>query len=259
MSDPSADSRDDLPGDDDGATPAPPASEAGQLPASDEDDPLLQSVPPSELPDLTESMHLLRAAQDGDDLALDELFRRYEARLSRIVRIGMTARLRRCLETVDVVQETYRAALKRIGDLELRSTASILQWLAKIAQNQMLDTHRRFYGQKRDKTREVRLGEGARGDHDSSSGPGAVPDSPMPTPAELAEKGELRQIVDEAVAELPDDYREVIMLRTYYGGAWEWVAEQMGRPGADAARQLHRRARMRLSRLLMDRMPDSAE
>ena len=223
---------------------------------SSSDDPLLASVSPDELPDLTESMRLLREAQDGNDLALDELFRRYEARLSRIVRIKMSAKLRRCVETVDVVQETYRAALRRINDLELRSTASILQWLAKIAENQMLDTHRRFYGLKRDKQREVRLGDGGRGDGDSSSSGGVVPAAKQPTPAEQVASDELRDIVDAAVAELPDDYREVIMLRTYYGGSWEWVAEQLGRPGGDAARQLHRRARMRLSRLLMDRLPD---
>lgn len=222
----------------------------------DQDDPLLASMPADELPEFTESMHLLRKAQDGDDVALDELFQRYQARLSRIVRIGLTARLRRCVETVDIVQETYRAALKRIGDLELRSTASILQWLAKIAENQMLDTHRRFYGLKRDKRREQRLGDGTRND-DGSSG-GWQPAASVPGPDEQVASEELRQIVDNAVAELPDDYREVIMLRTYYGGSWEWVAEQMGRPGADAARQLHRRARMKLSRVLMDRMPGGA-
>jgi len=243
-------------GSDASGTGSEPAGGGGDAPG---DDSLLASVSPDDLPDLTESMHLLRAAQDGDELALDELFRRYEARLSRIVRIGLSARLRRVVETVDVVQETYRAALRRIGDLELRSTASILQWLAKIAQNQMLDTHRRFYGLKRDRTREVRLGSGARGENESSSaGPGAVPASPTQTPADLAAQSELRQIVDQAVSELPDDYREVIMLRTYYGGSWEWVAEQIGRPGSDAARQLHRRARMKLSRILMERLPDGA-
>jgi len=227
-------------------------------PGKHDDDPLLASVAGDELPDLTESMVLLRQAQDGNEVALDELFRRYQSRLARIVRIRMSAKLRRCVETVDVVQDTYRAALKRIDDLELRSTASIMQWLAKIAENQMLDTHRRFYGQKRDKGREVRLGEGARDDGSSTTGRGVVPPSDQATPAELAETAELRRLVDDAVAELPDDYREVIMLRTYYGGSWDWVAEQIGRPGGDAARQLHRRARMRLSRLLMDRMPDEA-
>lgn len=217
------------------------------------DDPLLASFPPGELPDLTESMRLLKRAQGGDELALDDLFRRYEARLSRIVRIHMSSKLRRCVETVDVVQETYKAALKRIHELELRSTASILQWLAKIAQNQMLDIHRRFYGNKRDKSREVRLGDGARGDDDDPGG--FVPVVRTGTPAELAAQQELREIIDVAVAGLPDDERDVILLRTYYGGSWEWVAEQMGRPGGDAARQLHRRARMRLSRLLMERLP----
>jgi len=42
--------------------------------------------------------------------------------------------------------------------------------------------------------------------------------------------------------------------RKTYGGSWEFVAKQLGRPGADAARQLHRRARIRLGRRLRKKM-----
>ena len=222
-------------------------------PADESADDLLASVSPGELPDLTESMRLLEQAQGGDDQALNDLLSRYEERLKRIVRIRLTARLRRCVETVDIVQETFQSALKHINKLEMRSTASIMQWLSRIAENQMHDVHRRFYGQKRDRTREVRISDGGRMDDESTRG--VVPPSGSVAPDELAAQDEIRKIVDDAVAELPDDYREVIMLRTYYGGSWEFVAEQIGRPNADAARQLHRRARIRLSRIMQGRLP----
>jgi RNA polymerase sigma-70 factor (ECF subfamily) len=218
------------------------------------DDPLLASVKPDELPDVTESMRLLDRAQHGDDGALNDLLRRYEDRLKRIVRIRLSAKLRRCVETVDIVQETYQSALKHIGDLEMRSTASIMQWLSRIAENQMHDVHRRFYGQKRDRSREVRLADGGRLNDDST--PGVVASTGEMPPDEQVAQDEIRKIVDDAVAELPDDYREVIMLRTYYGGSWEFVAQQIGRPNADAARQLHRRARIRLSRIMQGRLPE---
>lgn len=219
------------------------------------DDPLLASVRPDELPDVTESMRLLDLVQQGDEAALNDLLRRYEDRLKRIVRIRLSAKLRRCVETVDIVQETFQSAIKHIGDLEMRSTASIMQWLSRIAENQMHDVHRRFYGQKRDRTREVRLADGGRLADDSS--PGFVAATNEVTPDEQVATDEIRKIVDDAVAELPDDYREVIMLRTYYGGSWEFVAQQIGRPNADAARQLHRRARIRLSRIMQGRLPES--
>lgn len=217
------------------------------------DDPLLQSVDNRALPDVTESMRLVQRAQQGDDAAMNELIQRYEPRLRRIVRIKLSYRLRRVVESVDIVQDTFRAAAEHIEDLELRSTASILQWLSRIAENRMLDTHRHFYGLKRDKTREVRMAD-PRGEDDAGEfRPGAVVPDAGPTPEEEASRRELARLVDEAVAQLPEDYREVIMLRTYYGGSWDYVAEQMNRTNGDAARQLHRRARIRLARIMREK------
>lgn len=221
----------------------------------DSDDPLLSSVAAHDLPDVTESMRLVEEAQGGNREALNELLRRYEPRLSRIVRIRLSSKLRRVVDTVDIIQETYRSAFGKIDSLELRSTASILQWLSRIAENQMIDTHRHFYGAKRDRTREVPLQGGGRSGDSSTDSPGFLPASPDASPADAVSQKELHAIVDEAVAELPDDYREVIMLRTYLGGSWEFVTQEMGRPNAEATRQLHRRARIRLSRLVRSKIP----
>ena len=218
------------------------------------DDPLSQSVHEGQLPEITESMLLVTKAQRGDDAALNDLLSRYEDRLRRIVRIKISARLRRVVESVDIVQDAFRNAFQHIGDLELRSTSSILQWLAKIAENQMLDTHRRHYNLKRDKTREIAI---KRRHDDSTSGPVDLAGG-TPPPDVLAEQQELAALVDGAVAELSDEYREVIMLRTYYGGSWEEVTQQMGRESSEATRQLHRRARIKLGKLLKARMGGKA-
>lgn len=203
------------------------------------------------LPDVTESMRLVVAAQGGDELALDALLRRYEDRVRRIVRIRLNGKLRGYVESMDIVQETYQAALKRIDALELRGTASILQWLSTIAENKVTDAHRFFFGQKRDRDREVHMTDTPRGER--SAGVELATDEK--NPSDEAAHNELAQLVDESVAELPDDYREVILLRTYYGHDWEEVARLSGRPGGDAARQLHRRARIRLGRILRGKLP----
>jgi len=209
------------------------------------DDPLSASFPHPELPELSESMRLVGRAKEGDDAALDDLLRRYEDRVRRIVRIRFNAKLRRCLESVDIVQETFQAAYRALDRLELRSNASILQWLARIAENQIVDAHRRFYNEKRDRTREITI------DGDT---PGRVePAAPGDSPLERASDRELQELVDEAVGDLPEEYREVITLRTYYGGSWAFVAEQMGR-SEEAARKLHHRARLRLARDVKKRM-----
>lgn len=216
----------------------------------DADDSLTQSVYPGQLPEITESMLLVNRAQRGDEEALNDLLSRYEPRIRRIVRIKLSARLRRVVESVDIVQDTFRNAFLHIGDLELRSTSSILQWLARIAENQMLDTHRRHYNLKRNKTREISL-RGRR--DDSSSGPVDLP-SAGKRPDQVASQNELAKFVDAAVAQLPEDYQEVIMLRTYYGGSWEEVTKQMGRESSEATRQLHRRARIKLGKILQESM-----
>lgn len=212
---------------------------------------VLQSSMPV-LPDVTESMRLVVAAQGGDEQALDALLKRYEDRVRRIVRIRLNGKLRAHVESMDIVQETYHAALRRIDALELRGTASILQWLSTIAENKITDAHRFFFGQKRDRDKEVHLADAMR---DESGSGGVELASDGAPPGEQAASNELARLVDEAVAQLPEDYREVILMRTYYGHDWEQVARLCGRPGADAARQLHRRARIRLGRILRARMP----
>lgn len=209
---------------------------------------LHESLDPARLPDLTESMQLVQQAQAGSREALERLLERYQDRVLRIVRVRLSTKLRRFMESTDIVQETLRKAAANLGELELRSQAAILQWLSRIAENQMLDMHRRLTAAKRDRGREVPLGDGP---DDPSSGQPAADQLP---PDEIAASRELAQLVDECVAALPDDDREVITLRTYCGGSWEWVTAQMGRESPEAVRQLHRRATVRLARRLQERM-----
>jgi RNA polymerase sigma-70 factor, ECF subfamily len=224
------------------ATP-PPAAEA--VP---EAQPLHESLA-DELPELTESMKLVQEAQAGSREALEALLTRYQDRVLRIVRIRISNKLRKHVESMDVVQETLRKAAANLNELELRSQAAILQWLAKIAENQMLDVNRRMSAAKRDRSREQPLER--RTDSGDFFGMPAADQAP---PDEIAAQRELARLVDECVAELPDEYREVVTLRTYCGGSWEWVTQQMGRESTEATRQLHRRASVKLGRMLQERM-----
>jgi RNA polymerase sigma-70 factor (ECF subfamily) len=207
------------------------------------DDLLDASLDAGALGDPTESMMLLDQAQGGDQDALGALLDRYQERLRRIVSIRMSSDLRSCVESMDIVQDVFALAAQHLDGLTADQPASILQWLSRIAENTMTSAWRRQYAQKRDRKREVGLTDAVR-----------TTAAATDQPDELAARRELEALVDEAVAALPPDDREVIMLRTYYGGSWDFVAKQLGRPGADAARQLHRRARIRLGRMLRKTM-----
>ena len=201
--------------------------------------------------DLDASVELVRRAKHGDDDALNALLRRYEDRVLRVARIRMGARVRGFMESMDVVQNAYLVAIRKIGGLELRSHSSIIQWLTKIVENQIHDAVDYASAQKRTKEREV---------HDEA-GPGREPGrlaervpAAGPTPLEQVSDAELQEIYDACVELLEGDQREAILLRDYTGASWDEVARELGRPSARAARELHRRAQVRLAEILSQRV-----
>jgi len=216
-------------------------------------DPLEQTVGPAGLPDLSESARLVALAQGGDEAALDDLITRYLDRLRRIVRIRMGSGLAARMEVDDVVQETMLMASQEIGGLQVRSQASILQWLSKIALNRIRDANKYFGAAKRAApTVPLRGGDGC----DSSAG-GVDPAADETRPGERVERDEVTRILDEAVARLADDDREVVLRRDYEGADWDEIAEQLGRtPGA--TRKLHQRAWIRLRRIARPRLEGRA-
>lgn len=218
-------------------------------PTVNQRDLLSRSLAPEDLPDPQRSLELLARAQGGDRQALEDLLARYQDRLRRIVRIQLGAKLRRHCDSMDIVQNTFKAALPKIGDLQPRSAASLLQWLAMIATNQVRDVHDHWTTKKRDAQREVRL------DADPSDGElGLDPVDPNASPAERAAMREIRELLDDEVSALPDDQRRVVLLRDYCGEEWDHIAAELGRDNAHAARQLHQRAWIRLRQALKPKL-----
>jgi DNA-directed RNA polymerase specialized sigma24 family protein len=72
----------------------------------------------------------------------------------------------------------------------------------------------------------------------------------MPLPLDATASEEEQRIVEACLAELPEEYRELILLRNYAGASWESVAEETGRPSAAAARMMHARAMVELGKLV---------
>jgi DNA-directed RNA polymerase specialized sigma24 family protein len=79
------------------------------------------------------------------------------------------------------------------------------------------------------------------------------PPASIDLPIDKASDKELIKIMGECLGEMSDDHREVILLRLYHKGSWAWVAEQMGKPTDGAARELFRRAKLSLIKLMSER------
>jgi RNA polymerase sigma-70 factor (ECF subfamily) len=157
-----------------------------------------------------------------------------------VIRVRLDAQARRSLDSADLVQETFMAALSGIPTLQVADRGAIMGWLTRIAENELIDARRRATAARRDRRRDVPL-DGA-----------PMPEAHARRPDEEAALREQKDRVDAAVARLAENHREVIVRRTYLGASWEEVARQLGCPSADAARQLHRRATIALAKLLDD-------
>jgi len=206
-------------------------------------DPALLDPPPA----LAESLDLVRRGQQGDRGALDELVARYQGRVRRIVSIRMGRQFRGLLDSVDLTQETWMAALRGLSGFEPRDHGSIIRWLARIAENQVLDAADRVHAARRDRRREVPATETG---ESSVAEAAALPAADDPSPSEVATRRELRATYDACVAELDDVYREVILLKDYSLLGWPEVCAQLGRPNVHATQELYRRAQLRLGELL---------
>ena len=198
-------------------------------------------------PDLEVSIELVGQARKGDAQALNDLLTRYQDRLLRIVRIKLGKKMRNVMESVDVVQDTLRVAADRMKDFEPQDRGSLLQWLSRIAVNQIRGAHDHHFAQRRDHDREVPMVGADGGDLDPFN-----PD--QTSPEDSAWKREVRALLDEAVGELPEQYRQAIVLRDYCGGSWEFVAQELERDSAHAAKQVHQRAWIRVRQLVWPKL-----
>lgn len=195
-------------------------------------------------PELTRSVELVARAQGGDMDAFNRLFERYYERVLHIVRIRLGPRLRSYLEAEDIIQETFIAAVRTFERFEMRHESALIAWLARLAENKINEAADYHHAQKRDRRRDRAL-EYVR----SNMASGTLkfdPPASIDLPVDQVRDKELTAIMEECLAELSEDQREVILLRLYHKGSWAWVAEQLGRPSEAAARELFRRAKIAL-------------
>ncbi|HVS09278.1 MAG TPA: sigma-70 family RNA polymerase sigma factor [Planctomycetota bacterium] len=187
--------------------------------------------------DPTRSAELILRVKAGDREALERLVERYYERVRRIVRLQLGPALRVSVDSCDILQETFAAAGALEG-FEPRDEGSLIRWLARIAERQILAAADRQSAARRDKRREVPL-----------SGAMAQLAADATAPPDRVERDEAIEAIEQCIRELPEPLRELILARDYAGASWESVAQLTGRPSADAARVMHARALSELARL----------
>ena len=181
-------------------------------------------------PHVPSSLTLLELAQAGDRAALDSLIARYLPRLQRWATGRLPQWARDMADTQDLVQETLFRSFRRIGGFESRGEGALLAYLRQAILNRIREELRR--ANRRPAASEL----------DSQ-----VEDA-APSPLEQAIGREALERYEQALAELRETDRELVVARIELGYTNQEIAELLNKPSANAARMATERAIIRLAK-----------
>jgi RNA polymerase sigma factor (sigma-70 family) len=167
--------------------------------------------------------------------------------LRAFVHLRLGRALRAKEETQDLVQSVCREVLAELPRHEARSGSGFRKWLFVAAENKIRDRWRHWRREKRDLARVVDLDSTRAADEETARQLAC-----WITPSRQAASREELARLEQVFCELPDDYREVIVLARLRGWSHERIAEKLGRSEV-ATRTLLSRA---LARLALALEPD---
>lgn len=190
---------------------------------------------------------LLPLARAGDADALGRLLEPYRSYLALLARLQIGRRLQGKIDDADLVQETFLEAHRNFHRFQGAADAELAGWPRQILAANLAMLVRRYLGTQR---RNVRLERELALELDQSSrvlDQGLV--SSGSSPSRQAARGEQAVLLAEALERLPEDYREVIILRHLEGLSFPEVARRMKR-SLDSVKNLWTRALGQLRRSL---------
>ena len=155
---------------------------------------------------------LVQRAQRGELPAFNAIVLRYQDHVYSLVLRMLTHRE----AAEDVTQEAFVSAWRHIDTFR---GGSFRSWLFTIAANRARDELRK--GVRRPTTSL----DAARDDPDRAD---IDPPEPGPSPEGIAEQGEMRAAIEVALAALPPDWREVIVMSDVHGMDYGEIAQATG-------------------------------
>jgi RNA polymerase sigma-70 factor (ECF subfamily) len=181
----------------------------------------------------------------GDAVALAAFLESRRPALLSFIEYRLGSALRGKLEPEDALQDVAVKALRELPRTDLGGRDP-LGWLCHLAEQCIIDGHRRFAAGKRATGREVpgnvRAGE-------ASQDLVALLAASMTSPSQAAVRGERERRLLEVVASLPDEQREALRLRYGEGLPTKEVARRLNKTDV-ATRVLLTRLVQRLQELL---------
>jgi len=194
--------------------------------------------------DVSERVQLFLRQDDRslDADGLGSILQLYWNYLHLLAEAQLDRRLRVRFSPSDLVQETFLEAHRDFPQFRGATEGEFLAWLRQIlVHNLIVAVRRHFEAGKRDVRREVSL-EQVRSQMDTSAlGVAAALAQAGTSPSDRVQREELLVALADDLAGLPQDYREVIVLRHLQGCSFAEVAQRMDR-NEGAVRMLWLRA-----------------
>ena len=186
---------------------------------------------------------MIQEARSGGDPGLGTLLETYRNYLRLLARIEIGRRLQGKLDASDLVQETFLEAHRHFGRFEGSDERQFAFWLRQILAGKVANLVRHYFGTQ---GRDIRLEQQLAVDLENSSrmlGQELV--ASLTSPSQQAMHREQSVLLADALAQLPEDYREVIILRHFEELTFPDVARRMERT-QDSVEKLWLRALVRL-------------
>ena len=181
--------------------------------------------------DPVDDRELVESARKGDRDAFRTLFERYHRRAYALA-FGV---LRNQDDALDVVQDAFIKAHKYLDKFE--GNSSFYTWLYRIVMNLAIDHLR--------KHRRIRPVELDESHLDDSSGDELLPKMLGGNPGRALLDKEIRARIDQALGELSENHRAVLVMRELEGMSYEEMAQAMNcSKGTIMSRLFHARKNM---------------
>jgi RNA polymerase sigma-70 factor, ECF subfamily len=188
-----------------------------------------------------EDLSLVRETLAGNQLSFQLLVERYAGRMFGLVRHYTQS----AVEVEDIVQDTFLKAFRRLDTFQEQS--SFYTWLCRIAINTALDTLKRAGRNPVQAVEDPELAQTAQRRGSSS----------LPAPDARLEQQEVAAITQAVLAELPEIFRTVLVLREFEDLAYQEIADLLGISIGTVESRLFR-ARARFRDKLLSLYPDFA-
>jgi len=166
-------------------------------------------MPKNAAPDSDE---LLNLAASGDDRATHELFTRHRARLKRMVSSRLNPRLASRVDASDIVQEALGDAARDLQEYLKTRPIAFYPWLRQFAWERLIRAYRKHVMAGRRTVRREQKLDVLMSDESAA----VLADRFLAAdtnPAERLAKSERKSAVQALLAALPDEDRELILLR----------------------------------------------